>query len=143
MISAGRMSLVYEQAAKKYYPDYMGLVFEKMCQEYLIRYAKNLPILLNAVGQWWGTDSKTRKEVQIDIVGTPVEGNEYLIGSCKYRNEKIGMDELELIQKYASVFRKDGTFHYFIFSKGGFTPALLEAGEREDVTLRTLDDLYQ
>ena len=143
IISAGRMNLVYEQAVKKYYPDYMGLVFEKMCQEYLSRYAKDLPILLSTVGQWWGTDSKTRKEVQIDIVGTPVEGNEYLIGSCKYRNEKIGMDELELIQKYASVFRKDGLFHYFIFSKGGFTPALLEAGEKGEVTLLTLDDLYQ
>lgn len=143
VISAGRMSLVYEQAVKKYYSDYMGLVFEKMCQEYLSRYAKNLPILLSAVGQWWGTDSKTRKEVQIDIVGTPVEGGEYLIGSCKYRNEKIGIDELELIQKYASVFRKDGMFHYFIFSKGGFTPALLEAGERGEVTLLTLDNLYQ
>ena len=143
VISAGRMSLVYEQAVKKYYSDYMGLVFEKMCQEYLSRYAKNLPILLSAVGQWWGTDSKTRKEVQIDIVGTPVEGGEYLIGSCKYRNEKIGIDELELIQKYASVFRKDGVFHYFIFSKGGFTPALLEAGERGEVTLLTLDNLYQ
>lgn len=143
VISAGRMALVYEQAAKKYYSDYMGLVFEKMCQEYLIRYAKNLPILLSTVGQWWGTDSKTRKEVQIDLVGTPVEGNEYLIGSCKYRNEKIGMDELELLQQYASVFRKDGVFHYFIFSKGGFTPALLEAGEKGAVTLLTLDDLYQ
>ena len=143
VISAGRMNHVYEQAVKKYYPDYMGLVFEKMCQEYLSRYAKDLPILLSTVGQWWGTDSKTRKEVQIDIVGTPVEGNEYLIGSCKYRNEKIGMDELELIQKYASVFRKDGLFHYFIFSKGGFTPALLEAGEKGEVTLVTLDDLYQ
>ena len=143
VISAGRMSLVYEQAVKKYYSDYMGLVFEKMCQEYLSRYAKNLPILLSAVGQWWGTDSRTRKEVQIDIVGTPVEGGEYLIGSCKYRNEKIGIDELELIQKYASVFRKDGVFHYFIFSKGGFTPALLEAGERGEVTLLTLDNLYQ
>ena len=143
VISAGRMNHVYEQAVKQYYPDYMGLVFEKMCQEYLSRYAKDLPILLSTVGQWWGTDSKTRKEVQIDIVGTPVEGNEYLIGSCKYRNEKIGMDELELIQKYASVFRKDGLFHYFIFSKGGFTPALLEAGEKGEVTLLTLDDLYQ
>lgn len=143
VISAGRMALVYEQAAKKYYSDYMGLVFEKMCQEYLLRYAKDMPILLSTVGQWWGTDSKTRKEVQIDIVGTPVEGNEYLIGSCKYRNEKIGIDELKLIQQYASVFRKDGVFHYFIFSKGGFTPALIEAGERGDVTLLTLDDLYQ
>ena len=143
VISAGRMNHIYEQAVKKYYPDYMGLVFEKMCQEYLRRYAKDLPFLLSTVGQWWGTDAKTRKEVQIDIVGTPVEGNEYLIGSCKYRNEKIGMDELELLQKYASVFRKDGMFHYFIFSKGGFTSALLEAGEKGEVTLLTLDDLYQ
>ena len=95
VISAGRMRLVYEQAVKRFYPDYMGLVFEKMCQEYLLRYAKDLPILLSNVGQWWGTDSKTRKEVQIDIVGVPVDGNEYLIGSCKYRNEKIGIEELE------------------------------------------------
>lgn len=142
VISTGRMGQVYEQAVKKYYPDYMGLVFEKMCQEYLMRYAQNLPILLANVGQWWGTDSKSRKEIQIDIVGVPIEGNEYVIGSCKYRNEKIGMDELELIRNYASVFRKDGIFHYYIFSKGGFTPALLEAEARGEVTLLTLEDLY-
>ena len=142
VISTGRMGQVYEQAVKKYYPDYMGLVFEKMCQEYLMRYAQNLPILLANVGQWWGTDSKSRKEIQIDIVGVPIEGNEYVIGSCKYRNEKIGMDELELIRNYASVFQKDGIFHYYIFSKGGFTPALLEAEARGEVTLLTLEDLY-
>ncbi len=142
VIGAGRMSLVYEQAVKKYYPDYMRLVFEKMCQEYLIRYAKNLPILLSQVGQWWGTDSKSRKEVQIDLVGIPVEENEYLIGSCKYRNEKIGLEELTLIQQYASVFRKTGVFHYYIFSKGGFTAELLEAEKRGEVRLLTLDDLY-
>lgn len=141
-IGAGRMNLIYEQAVKKYYPDYLGLIFEKMCREYLNRYAKDLPILLSEIGQWWGTDSKTRKEVQIDIVGTPVDGNEYLVASCKYRNEKIGIDELELIKKYASIFRKDGVFHYFIFSKGGFTPALSEAGERGEVTLLTLEDIY-
>ena len=124
VISTGRMGQVYEQAVKKYYPDYMGLVFEKMCQEYLMRYAQNLPILLANVGQWWGTDSKSRKEIQIDIVGVPIE------------------DELELIRNYASVFRKDGIFHYYIFSKGGFTPALLEAEVRGEVTLLTLDDLY-
>ena len=141
-ISAGRIKHIYEAAIKKKYSDYMGLVFEKMCQEYLIRYAENLPIPLSTVGQWWGTDSKNHKEVQIDIVGVPVEGNEYLIGSCKYRNEKIGIDELKLIQNYASVFRKDGVFHYFIFSKSGFTSALLEAEKKGDVTLLTLEDLY-
>lgn len=143
VISAGRMRLIYEQAVKRFYPDYMGLVFEKMCQEYLLRYAKDLPILLSNVGQWWGTDSKTRKEVQIDIVGVPVDGNEYLIGSCKYRNEKIGIEELELLRRYAAVFRKNGIFHYFIFSKGGFTQALLEAEMQGEVTLLTLEDLYR
>lgn len=143
VISAGRMRLVYEQAVKRFYPDYMGQVFENMCREYLLRYAKNLPILLSDVGQWWGTDSKTRREVQIDLVGTPVDGNEYLIGSCKYRNEKIGIEELELLRRYAAVFRRDGTFHYYIFSKGGFTPALLEAEKQGEVTLLTLENIYQ
>mgnify|MGYP004487841863 CR=1 FL=1 len=31
---------------------------------------------------------------------------EDVIGSCKYRNEKIGVDELDLIRDYASVFGK-------------------------------------
>ena len=143
VISAGRMRLIYEQEVKRFYPDYMGLVFEKMCQEYLLRYAKDLPILLSNVGQWWGTDSKTRREVQIDIVGAPVDGNEYLIGSCKYRNEKVGIEELELLRRYAAVFRQNGIFHYYFFSKGGFTPALLEAEMQGEVTLLTLEDLYR
>ena len=84
----------------------MGLIFEKMCQDYLLYYADNLPIELSEIGQWWGNDSKRKKQIQIDIVGTPVEGKGYIIGSCKYRNEKIGMDELELLRDYASVFGK-------------------------------------
>lgn len=143
IISAGRMRQVYELAVKRYYPEYMGLIFEKMCQEYLRRYVTDLPILLSDIGQWWGTDPKARKEVQIDIVGTPVEGNAYLIGSCTYRNEKIGLEELELLQHYASVFRKDGIFHYYIFSKGGFTPALMEAAANAQVHLLTLEDIYK
>ena len=110
-ISAGRIRQIYQRAVKQYYPEYMGLVFEKMCRDYLLRYAEDLPFLLSDVGQWWGTDAKTRTEIQIDLVGTSVDGNEYLIGSCKYRNEKIGVDELELLQRYAEVFRKDGKFH--------------------------------
>lgn len=141
-INANRGRQIYGQAIKRYYSDYMGLIFEKMCQEYLLRYAENLPFLLSDVGQWWGTDSKTRTAIQIDIVGTPVEGREYLIGSCKYKNEKIGVDELELLRRYAVVFRKDGKFHYYIFSKSGFTQPLLELAEQGAVTLLTLEDIY-
>ncbi|MCD8021952.1 MAG: ATP-binding protein [Lachnospiraceae bacterium] len=142
VINAGRMSFVYEQAVKQNLPGYMGLVFEKMCQDYLLRYAEDLPIVLGDIGEWWGNDAITRTEIQIDIVGTSVEGNEYLIGSCKYKNEKIGVDELELLRRYASVFRKNGVFHYYIFSKGGFTTSLIELERNGIVKLLTLNDFY-
>lgn len=142
-IDSGRIAKTYPHAVKQYLPNYMGLIFEKMCQDYLLYYAENLPIELNEIGQWWGTDLKQKKQIQIDIVGTPVEGKDYIIGSCKYRNEKIGVDELELIREYASVFGHGSNYHYFIFSKGGFTEGLLQAQERGEVRLITLADLFE
>ena len=110
---------------------------------YLLYYSDNLPIELSEIGQWWGTDPKKKKQIQIDIVGTPVSGKDYIIGSCKYRNEKIGVDELDLIRDYASVFGKGNNYHYYIFSKGRFTDGLLQAQERGEVQLITLEDIYK
>ena len=125
------------------FTNYIGLVFEQICKEYLFRYAENLPIILSDVGQWWGNDSKTRKEVQIDVVGTPVDGKEYIIGSCKYKNEKIGIDELELLKKYAEAFGKGSKYYYYIFSKGGFTEGLKELEKQGEVKLVSLEDMYK
>lgn len=141
-IDSGRITKIYPRLIKQHFSDYMGLVFEKMCQDYLLHYADDLPIDLNQLGQWWGTDKVQKKQIQIDIVGTPVEGREYIIGSCKYKNEKIGTDELELLRAYASAFGKGDRYHYYIFSKGGFTEGLLEAQKRGEVTLVTLDEMY-
>lgn len=142
-IDSGRMAKIYPHAVKQHLSDYMGLTFEKMCQQYLLYYADDLPIELSQIGQWWGPDTKQRKQIQIDIVGTPVEGQEYIIGSCKYRNEKIGTDELELLKEYASGFGKGSRYHYYIFSKSGFTNGLLQAMERGEVTLVSLEDMYK
>lgn len=142
-ISAGRIEQIYDVLMKRHFADYMGLIFEQMCRTYLLKYAKDLPILLSEIGQWWGTDAKEKKEVQIDIVGTPAEGNEYIIGSCKYRNEAIGVDELELLKHYASVFGKGAKYHYYIFSKGGFTQGLQTLADKCEVKLVTLEDLYK
>ena len=142
-INSGRITSCYENVVKKNLSDYMGLVFEKMCKDYLIYYADNLPVSLRAVGQWWGTDAVTRKQVQIDIVGTPIEGTEYIIGSCKFRNESIGVDELELLKKYAQVFGKGSKYYFYIFSKGGFTEGLRELEQKGEVRLLTLEDIYR
>lgn len=142
-IDSGRITKIYPRAVRQHFPDYMGLVFEKMCRDYLLYYSDDLPIELSEIGQWWGTDPKKKKQVQIDIVGTPAEGKDFIIGSCKYRNEKTGVDELDLLRDYASVFGKGSNYHYYIFSKGGFTDGLLKAQERGEVRLITLSDLYR
>jgi len=142
-ISSGKIERIYDPIIKKHYPDYMGLIFEQMCREYLFLYAEDVPVVLSDIGQWWGTDSKVKKEVQIDIVGTPVEGNEYIIGSCKYRNAPVGVDELELLKQYADVFGKGDKYHYYIFSKSGFTQGLQEFANKGEVRLVTLQDMYQ
>ncbi|MGN0710748.1 MAG: ATP-binding protein [Anaerovoracaceae bacterium] len=142
-VNSGRISVIYEKAVKKYFNDYMGLVFEKMCREYIMKYEDSDYPILKEVGQWWGNDKSTRKEVQIDIVGVPVEGNQYLIGSCKYKNERIGVDELELLKGYAKAFGHGDSYKYYIFSKSGFTEPLLELGEKGEVTLITLEKMYQ
>lgn len=142
-ISAGKIERIYEPIIKKYYPDYMGLIFEQMCREYLFLYAEDIPVVLSDIGQWWGTDSKAKKEVQIDIVGTPAEGNEYIIGSCKYRNSPVGVDELELLKHYAEVFGKGDKYHYYIFSKSGFTAGLHDLADKGEVRLVTLQDMYK
>ena len=141
-ISAGRIDRIYDSVIKKHYSNYMGLIFEQMCREYLFLYDEDTPITISDIGQWWGTDPKTRREVQIDIIGTPAEGNEYIIGSCKYRNEPIGIDELELLKQYSEVFGKGDKYHYYIFSKSGFTQGLKELSEKDEVRLISLNDMY-
>lgn len=141
-VNSGRIKQIYDRAIRIDYPQYMGLIFEKMCRDYLLRYEPDPEILIKDIGQWWGTDRKKRKEIQIDIVGVPAEGKEYLIGSCKYKNETTCMDELELLREYAAVFGHGQKYHYYIFSKGGFTEALKEAGRQGEVRLVTLEDMY-
>ncbi len=143
LIDSGRFADMYSTVVKPYLSDFMGLVFEKMCRDYLLRYAGNLPFVLKEVGPWWGTDPVRKKEVQIDLVGVPLEGDVYLIGSCKYRNAKVGYDELELLREYASVFGKGRDYRYVIFSKGGWTKTLGDAADQGEVTLVSLEDVYR
>ena len=93
---------------------------------------------------------RKKKEVQVDIVAlgaksdNAASGRRFIIGSCKYKNEPIGTDELDLLQDYASLFttEEDERF-YYIFSKSAFTSDLQEKQKQGEVTLVTLDEIYK
>ena len=148
-ISSGNMERLYDAAVGSYLSSYMGLVFEDICKQYLIHYASELPIQLQEIGEWWGPDPKQKKEVQIDIVAIGTKpnntnaGRKFLIGSCKFKNEAIGSDELDLMKEYSALFTTaNDECYYYIFSKSGFTSSLKEKQRLGEVTLVSIEDMY-
>ena len=149
-IQSGTMDRIYEQAVDSYLSDYMGLVFEEICRQFVCLHPEILPFPLSALGEWWGPHPVQKKEIQIDVVGVDSKpgnspsGRRYLIGSCKYKNELIGTDELDLLRDYASAFTNgNDTCFYYIFSKSGFTKGLQELAQAGQVTLVGLPELYE
>lgn len=143
LLESGAQDAVYQRRIEPNYPAYMGLVFEKVCGDYLLRQnaKEGLPILYTAMGRWWGTDPATRREVEIDLVAQ--DGHDYLIGECKWRNEKLDLPVLNELKRKADIFSKNrGQTYYILFSKSGFTEAVREAAEKDDHILPvTLDML--
>lgn len=149
-ITANRMDSVYDASVGADVSNYMGQVFETMCRSWLTDHMEQLPFPLGSLGEWWGNHPRQKKEIQIDIVGTEAKtfhqkgGRSFIVGSCKYRNDPVGADELELLQDYASAFTAAGDrVFYYIFSKGGFTDHLKELEADGAVKLITLEDMYQ
>ena len=112
--------LVY-QRIEPYLSDFMGQVFEKICLEWL--WQKNrqgtLPIVFDEAGRWWGTDPRSRKQTEIDILAQNAEG-EKLFCECKWRNEELDADILDLLLQRGDLFsarRKE----YILFTKRDFS----------------------
>lgn len=140
-ILSGRIRQAYKESIENRLSDYMDLVFEKMCKDYVLFHDENLPFIIGEIGQWWGADSKTKKQVQIDIVAVSINKQEGIIGSCKYCNKLISEDELKLMREYAQVITRFDKYYYFLFSKSGFTSSLKKHLD-SDARLITLSDLY-
>lgn len=116
-IASGRLEKIYDKAIHAHLNDYIGLIFKKMSSDYLFYYAEDLEFQLIDIGQWWETDSVEKKQVQSDLVGTTDNKNEFLIGSCKFRNEPIGIDELELLKNMQQCLEREKYIIIIFFPK--------------------------
>ncbi len=70
LLETGAAQIVYEKKIKPDYIQYMGLVFERICKEFMEKenVSGTLPILFSSIGRWWGTDVKKKKGVEIDLI---------------------------------------------------------------------------
>lgn len=132
LLETGAAQIVYEKKIKPDYSQYMGLVFERICKEFMEKenVSGSLPILFSSIGRWWGTDVKKKKEVEIDLIAQ--DGKKYMIGECKWQNEKVDCSVLSDLKGKADVFNSQREETWFVlFSKSGFTKSLLEAAQQD------------
>lgn len=119
-ITHGRPDAAYEQIAE-YIPHYMGAVFEDICQQYVWEHfgEDRFPVRFVDLGRWWGTDQRTKQQVELDIVGDDDHGNA-LVGECKWTDAPVGSGVLRGLMDRSVVLPYPNK-HFALFAKKGFT----------------------
>ena len=140
-ILSRRIQKAFDIAVWRLINDYMGAVFEIIAREFLEYRDPDLPILPSEAGSWWGGNPKTKKECEIDIVIKSATDDSVIIGSCKFRNIVIGLDELKLMEEYADAMGTRGKRYYYFFSLSGFSESLI-ATKSDTIRLIDIDSLY-
>ena len=111
-------------------PDHMGLVFERMCRDWLWRQLATgaLPFEMTDVGGWWGNDPRARSGAEIDVVAV-ADGETTLVGACKWRHEPTGAEQLAKLDARAWLAGAGPATPRWVFSLSGFTDACAELAQ--------------
>jgi AAA+ ATPase superfamily predicted ATPase len=122
---------------KKGMPQYVSFVYEKVAKEVLWRYVDRI-FPFKAVGKWWD------KNEEVDIVAHNDELNSILFGEVKWSRKQVGTDIYQNLKKKVQKVtwgRKGRNEHFCLFSKTGFTNAMVKIAKKERVFLFTEDIL--
>ena len=119
-ISWGIGRQVYWERVKPQLNDYMGLVFEEICKQYLYQppIIANVPFLFHKVGRWWGNNPIKKQQEEIDILA--FDEKHVLLGECKWNETPVSLPVLKQLQERGDIFQKKEQYFY-IFAKNGFT----------------------
>lgn len=132
---------IYESMVKPQLSDFMGTVFENICQQYLFLpdiYAE-LPFTISEIGRWWGNNPKERRQEEIDIMA--VSGNKALFGECKWKNEKVEREVIDTLLSRGELFQYPEKY-YYVFSKSGFREDAVEYSQiKENVRLISFEEM--
>ena len=96
------------------------------------------------MGRWWGTDSRTKSQTEIDLIAR--DGKDYLFCECKWRSVPADMGVLNALRYRAEIFLSGkgdkGHIKFIVFSKNGFTEDILEEAKKsQDLSLVGVDGI--
>jgi hypothetical protein len=128
----------YEQLVEPTFTDYMGTMFEQVCQNAL---PSLIPKTYRRIGYWW------HRQHEVDVVGLASDGT-LVAGECKYTSREMTEGDLADLERSVSQIQwsppngGDRTEQYCCFSRSGFSDDLrATATNRDDVSLFTPRDI--
>lgn len=128
---------------KKDINNFMGSEFEKLSQKFMWEHLTDQDFVKEPflyLGNWWGTDKRTRKKVELDVVGISADNLTGYFGECKWKNEPISRTILEKLVDLSTIFPY-AQKHYYLFSKSGFTDSCRELAQKLGCKLIDFDEM--
>jgi AAA+ ATPase superfamily predicted ATPase len=140
-IVAGKIESVYRNEMEPRMNHYMGEIFEDICRQYLLHFAKDLPFPIKEIGGWWGGNPKTKVQEEIDVLA--YNGTSAIFGECKWRSDPVDVSTLIELKRKAELFHNFNKKYYYLFSRSGYTSNIIEETEGVgSVRLITLEEIY-
>ena len=134
-IESGNESFVLDKIQKGFISSQAAFVYEDVCREKMWELNTNSswPFCFSKVGRWWNS------EEEIDIAALDPDGNNLILGECKFWQEPVGVSVLRSLEEkaYSVEWRKQKRKVWFIlFSISGYTDELQQiAANRDDLIL--------
>ncbi|MCC8151831.1 MAG: ATP-binding protein [Lachnospiraceae bacterium] len=124
--------------------DFMGLAFENICKQYLIRQAKlkKLPFTPAYIGKWWGNNPVIRAQDDVDLLALDKKKTEGIFCECKFTNRPMPMEEYDDLITATQAFPENMKKHLLFISKNGFTAPVKKRADEEGAILMTAKDLF-
>lgn len=137
-LESGQEEIVMQKIRNGFVRNHAAFVYEDVCLQKLweLNAAGTWPFYFSKAGKYW--DSHT----EIDLAAIDPEGNNLLLGECKFWQNPVGVSVLRDLEEKAKAVpwqREQRKTWYVLFSANGYTDELLElAANREDVQLQSL-----
>lgn len=134
-IESGNSTIVMNKIRKGLINSHTAFVYEDVCREKMWSLSAEgaWPFYFSKIGRYW--DAKT----EIDVVALDPEGDNLIVGECKYWHEPVGLTVLYDLEKKATVVewrKQQRKIWYVLFSISGFTDEVrAEEKQRDDLLL--------